>query len=176
MMETARVLLRRWTVADAEALFKYASHPEVGPAAGWPPHSSVAESLEIIQTVFSAPEVYAIVLKETGEPVGSCGIMFADGVHSAAMGECEAEIGYWIGRPYWGLGITTEAVLALKERAFADLGMRALWIAITTVTTARGAWPRSAALYTIIPSLPRSRHWAISAQSIFLCAASIANP
>jgi len=91
MMETARVLLRRWTVADAEALFKYASHPEVGPAAGWPPHSSVAESLEIIQTVFSAPEVYAIVLKETGEPVGSCGIMFADGVHSAAMGECEAE-------------------------------------------------------------------------------------
>mgnify|MGYP002508146904 CR=1 FL=1 len=58
--------------------------------------------MEIIQTVFSAPEVYAIVLKETGEPVGSCGIMFADGVHSAAIGESEAEIGYWIGRP--GIG------------------------------------------------------------------------
>ncbi len=172
MIETARVLLRRWTVADAEALFKYASHPEVGPAAGWPPHSSVAESLEIIQTVFSAPEVYAIVLKETGEPVGSCGIMFADGVHSAAMGECEAEIGYWIGRPYWGLGITTEAVLALKERAFADLGMRALWIGHYDGNHgSRRVAEKCGFVY-----LPRSRHWAISAQSIFLCAASIANP
>ena len=52
-METNRILLRPWRESDAEALFKYASDPEVGPRAGWPPHKSVEESLEIIRTVFN---------------------------------------------------------------------------------------------------------------------------
>ncbi len=46
MMQTARILLRPWRESDAETLFKYASDPEVGPRAGWPPHQSVEESLE----------------------------------------------------------------------------------------------------------------------------------
>ena len=46
MMQTARILLRTWRESDAETLFKYASDPEVGPRAGWPPHQSVEESLE----------------------------------------------------------------------------------------------------------------------------------
>ena len=37
-METERILLRPWRESDAETLFKYASDPEVGPRAGWPPH------------------------------------------------------------------------------------------------------------------------------------------
>ena len=44
-METERLLLRPWLDSDAETLFKYASDPEVGPRAGWPPHKSVEESL-----------------------------------------------------------------------------------------------------------------------------------
>ena len=52
-METERILLRPWQDSDAEALFKYASDPDVGPRAGWPPHNSVEESLEIIRTVFN---------------------------------------------------------------------------------------------------------------------------
>ena len=48
-METERIILRPWQDSDAEALFKYASDPEVGPRAGWPPHKSVEESLEIIR-------------------------------------------------------------------------------------------------------------------------------
>ena len=35
-METERILLRHWQESDAEALFKYASDPDVGPRAGWP--------------------------------------------------------------------------------------------------------------------------------------------
>ena len=38
MMETERLILRRWNEADAESLFEYASDPDVGPVAGWPPH------------------------------------------------------------------------------------------------------------------------------------------
>ncbi len=47
-METERILLRYWQESDAEALFKYASDPDVGPHAGWPAHESVEESREII--------------------------------------------------------------------------------------------------------------------------------
>ena len=61
------------------------SDPAIGQPAGWPPHTSVEDSLNVIRTVFSAPETYAVVLKETGEPVGSAGIMYGEGLHSAQM-------------------------------------------------------------------------------------------
>ncbi len=49
MLETKRLILRNWTEADAESLFQYASNPEIGPVAGWPPHRSVEESREVIK-------------------------------------------------------------------------------------------------------------------------------
>ncbi len=42
---TNRIQLRPWRESDAEALFKYASDPDVGTRAGWPPHKSVDETL-----------------------------------------------------------------------------------------------------------------------------------
>ena len=126
-LTTSRLLLRHWRESDAEVLYKYAKDPDIGPVAGWHPHSSVAESLEIIRTVFAAPETYAVVLKETGEPVGSVGIMFGDGLHSAERQTGEAEIGYWIGKPHWGQGLIPEAVRCLLKRCFDDLGMTAVW-------------------------------------------------
>lgn len=127
MMEIERLILRPWQDTDAEALFKYASSPDIGPIAGWQPHTSIENSLEIIRTVFAAPETYAVVLKSTGEPVGSCGIMFSDSLHSADMKQGEAEIGYWIGKPYWGQGLIPEAVMALLDRCFNDLYLDAVW-------------------------------------------------
>ena len=124
---TKRLILRAWQESDAESLYKYAQNPAIGPVAGWPPHTSVEDSLNVIRTVFAAPETYAAVLKETGEPVGSIGIMFGDGLHSAEMRPGEAEIGYWIGVPYWGQGLIPEAVRCLLKRCFEDLGMTAVW-------------------------------------------------
>ncbi|MBD5137526.1 MAG: GNAT family N-acetyltransferase [Lachnospiraceae bacterium] len=126
MIETERLILRPWQEDDAEALFKYASDPDVGPPAGWPPHPSVEFSREIIRTVFSAPEIYAVVLKETGEPIGSCGIMFPNVLPEGEEKYSEAELGYWIGKPYWGKGLIPEAVHALLARCFNQLGLNAL--------------------------------------------------
>lgn len=126
-IETKRLILRPWREADAANLFKYASDPDVGPPAGWPPHASVEDSLEVIRTVFAAPEIYAVVLKDTEEPIGSCGITFSYSLHSAAMKQGEAEIGYWIGKPYWGQGLIPEAVKALLARCFNDLMLDAVW-------------------------------------------------
>lgn len=120
MIETSRLILRPWGEDDAESLFKYAQDPDVGPIAGWPAHTSVESSREIIRTVFAAPETYAVVLNETNEPIGCCGIMFSNGLHSA-------EIGYWIGKPYWGQGLIPEAVKALLSRCFNELSIDTVW-------------------------------------------------
>lgn len=126
-METQRLILRPWTENDAESLYKYAKDPAVGPIAGWPPHTSVENSREIICDILSAPETYAVVLKETNEPIGSVGIMFTGGVHSAEMQDGDAEIGYWIGVPYWGQGLIPEAVQRLLKRCFVELDVKRVW-------------------------------------------------
>ena len=63
-LQTKRLILRPWQESDAESLYKYASNPNVGPIAGWPPHTSVENSREIIKNELSAPETFAVVLKE----------------------------------------------------------------------------------------------------------------
>ena len=125
MIETERLILRPWREDDAEALYKYAGDPDVGPPAGWPPHTSVENSRDIIRTVFSAPETYAVCLKD-GTPIGSIGLMLS-GSTDMTNREDECELGYWIGKPFWGQGMIPEASKALLRHAFEDLGMRAVW-------------------------------------------------
>ena len=125
-LSTTRLLLRSWRVEDAPALYALASDPKVGAAAGWPPHRSEAESLEVIRTVFAAPETYAVVLRADGRPVGCVGLL--DAAHSHfPIGASDAEVGYWLGVPWWGQGLMTEALGALVRRAFLTLGRDTLW-------------------------------------------------
>ena len=125
-LQTQRLILRPWREADAEDLYRYASDPQVGPAAGWLPHTSVEDSRGIIRDVLSAPGTFAVVLRATGEAVGSVGVMRA-GSGTAPVGEDEAEIGYWIGRPLWGQGLIPEAVRELERWCFEELHCRGLW-------------------------------------------------
>lgn len=100
---TERLVLRRWRSEDAADLFEAARDPHIGPAAGWPPHRSVGESAEVIRTIFSAPETYAVVLRETDRAAGCIGLLFPASSHFP-IGPSDAEVGYWIGRPLWGAG------------------------------------------------------------------------
>ena len=113
ILETDRLILRPWQETDAEYLYFYAKDKQIGPIAGWPPHTSVEDSLNVIRTVFSAPETYAVVPKESGCPAGCAGIILEDNAHIAGIKADEAEIGYWIGVPYWGQGLIPEAVRRL---------------------------------------------------------------
>jgi len=126
MMETDRIILRPWREDDAEALFKWASDPEVGPRAGWPPHTSVEESREIIRTLFSGEGMWAIELKETGEPIGCVGYLPSSS-SNLQIADDECEVGYWIARPYWGRGICTEALRLVIDHCFRTKGFSALW-------------------------------------------------
>ena len=125
-IETERLRLRPWRDSDAEALFKYASDPEVGPRAGWPPHKSVEESLNVIRNVFSEERMWAVELKETSEPIGCVG--YLPSIHSNLdIDEDQCEVGYWIARPYWGRGICTEAMRQVVEYCFNVKGFTVLW-------------------------------------------------
>ena len=121
--ETERLILRPWQETDAEDLYTYASSPLVGPAAGWPVHTSVENSRDIIRNVLSAPETYAICLKKDGKPVGSVGLHRND----IAEDDDEYELGYWIGKSLWGQGLVPEASQRIIRYAFDQLGMKRIW-------------------------------------------------
>ena len=123
ILETKRLILRPWREDDAEFLYTYASDPAVGPPAGWPPHTSVENSREIIRKVLSAPETYAVCLKENGKPIGSIGFHRND----LAERDDEYELGYWVGKPFWGQGLIPEASREMLRHAFEDLGMNRIW-------------------------------------------------
>lgn len=123
---TRRLELRPWAEQDAEELFKYAKDPRIGPIAGWLIHTSVENSREIIRGVLSAPETYAVILRENGLPVGSIGIIDPEASH-VDISPDDRELGFWVGVPYWGQGIIPEAVHALLARCFDNLGCNAVW-------------------------------------------------
>lgn len=126
-LETSRLTLRPFCDEDAPALYRYASNPNVGLRAGWPPHESEAQSLQIIRELLSAPHTFAIVLRETGEAIGSCGIMLGKDAHSPEIAEDECEVGFWIAEEYWGRGLAPEALALLLDYATEVLKVRAVW-------------------------------------------------
>lgn len=126
ILETERLILRPWSEDDAEALYEYAKDPEVGPIAGWPIHTSVENSRDIIREVLSAPGIYAVVLKDENKPVGSVGLTIGE-ASNLDIPDTEGEIGYWIGVPYWGQGLIPEAVRELMRYGFETLHLEKLW-------------------------------------------------
>ena len=89
-LETERLILRPWEETDAEECYKYAKDPRVGPIAGWPVHTSVKNSRQVIRDMLMKPEIFAVVWKETGLPIGSIGLHRND----LAEKEDEMELGY----------------------------------------------------------------------------------
>ncbi len=141
VLETRRLVLRPWRENDAGSLYEYARDPRVGPIAGWPVHTSVENSREIIAGVLSIPGTWAVVLKpdeaakfttETGiaiapdTAVGSVGLLVG-AESNLGLSDTEAEIGYWIGVPFWGRGYIPEATREVMRHALDDLGIEELW-------------------------------------------------
>lgn len=126
IIETERLILRPWKESDAASLYEYAKDPAVGPIAGWPVHTSVENSLEIIRNILSAEGTFAVSLKVDDKAIGSIGLIPRAQSHTGAS-DTEIELGYWIGTPFWGNGYIPEAVRALQKYAFEELGYTAMW-------------------------------------------------
>ena len=126
VLNTRRLLLRPWTEEDAESLYKYAKNPEIGIPAGWPPHKSVEESLDVIKNVFNCKECYAICERESSEAIGAVELKL-NGHTDMTERDDECELGYWLGEPFWGRGYMPEAAMELIRHGFEDLGMTTIW-------------------------------------------------
>ena len=122
-LETSRLILRRAVREDAQPMFRnWASDPEVTKYLTWPAHGSVAISEMVINSWLGEYEKdgyyqWMIVLKELGEPIGSISVVRQNDRIE------EAEIGYCIGTQWWHKGITSEALPAVMEYLFTEVGM-----------------------------------------------------
>ena len=118
VIETQRLLLRPFVSSDAEFMFKnWASDREVTRFLTWNAHRSIADSEYVINMWTSqynenSSYNWAIVLKEIGEPIGGINV-----VHIYENTDT-AEIGYVIGRKWWGQGIAAEAFQAIIPYLF----------------------------------------------------------
>ena len=126
-LETERLILRRFEDSDAESVFEYAKDPDVGPIAGWPSHQNIDESLDVIRNVLSAKEAYAICLKTDNRAISAIELKL-NGHTDMTEQDDECELGYWLGKPFWGQGIMPEAVREMLRHAFEDLGMTKVWV------------------------------------------------
>ena len=124
IFKTDRFVLRPWVESDAECLYRFAKNPKIGPIAGWPPHESVKDSLNVIKIVFSKKETYAIVVEDI--PIGCVGLLFHPDCNHY-WGDGSAELGYWIAEPYWGQGLAVEASKIIIEHAFNNLDVEKIY-------------------------------------------------
>lgn len=122
-IETPRLILRQAVREDAEPMLRnWASDPEVTKFLTWPTHDSIAVSSMVLEDWISQYQrsdyyQWMIVLKESGEPIGSISV-----VRQNERVE-EAEIGYCIGSKWWHRGIMSEALAAVIHYLFTEVGM-----------------------------------------------------
>lgn len=123
-LHTPRLILRRFTEADAPAMFRnWASDPQVTRYLTWPTHTSEEVSHFVLADWcprYAEPDYYhwAIVLRELDEPVGSLAVVRQDAEVSMA------HVGYALGRRWWRQGLTTEALEAVIAFLIGQVGFR----------------------------------------------------
>lgn len=122
-IETERLILRRFTVEDGEAMFRnWASDPEVTKYLTWPSHDSAEVSRWVLSdwcSHYEEPDFYqwAIVPQALGEPIGSIAVVrYSDEAQWV-------EIGYCTGKAWWRRGYVSEALKALLAFFFEEVGV-----------------------------------------------------
>jgi ribosomal-protein-alanine N-acetyltransferase len=122
VLETERLRLRPFSAEDDVAVFALASDPDVARFVRFEAHRSIEETrafLEMVERHYAEGNAFAwaVVLCENGELIGSCGFPHRSPERNSA------EIGYWLGRPYWGQGYAVEAAYAMIRFGFEQAGL-----------------------------------------------------
>ena len=124
--ESERLIMRPFAKGDEQDIYDYARDPDVGPHAGWKPHDSIEESSSVLKMFMDTKDelTFALVDRETGKVIGSLGLM----KDFRRQGNKILEIGYALGKEYWGRGLMTEAVKAALKFGFGELGLEMITI------------------------------------------------
>jgi ribosomal-protein-alanine N-acetyltransferase len=147
VIETERLVLRRLTMDDGEALAEIYRDPDVrryfheGPLTSEETRGELAWIIDVQYGRFGFG-LWATILKDTGTLIGRCGLLPWTAVpgsggeltiqHVAEQGSepdgswLEVELGYLLAKPYWGRGLATEAASAIVRYAFEQLHLSRL--------------------------------------------------
>uniref|UniRef100_A0ACD6A6T7 Uncharacterized protein n=1 Tax=Avena sativa TaxID=4498 RepID=A0ACD6A6T7_AVESA len=113
------VTLRRFTLADVDAMMAWASDPEASAPCRWDPYTSTEPLLAYLRdAVLPHPWFRAICLAggdgDDDRPVGAISV-------SPTEDGCRAELGYVLARAHWGKGVATAAVRRALETVFGEV-------------------------------------------------------
>jgi len=118
VLKTDRLTLRPLRASDAEAVIALAGDADVARMTARIPHPCTLQDADqwIARAIQSNEVVFAIVRQ--GALIGCAGYMPEE--------NASAEVGFWIGKPFWNNGFATEAARAVAEHAFASGELRVL--------------------------------------------------
>jgi [ribosomal protein S5]-alanine N-acetyltransferase len=125
-LNTERLCLRKISIDDVPSLVKYANNKNISdyvlniPYPYREPDAVFRISYVVQGFKNKSRYVFAMVLKESNELIGEVGLHF-DG--NSAI----AQLGYWVGEPFWNKGIATEAIKAVLQFAFETLGLNLVY-------------------------------------------------
>lgn len=115
-LTTARLALRLARMGDAPAIARHANDRQVAEMTSRIPHPYGLGHAESFLASLGDELVFAITCRESGEFMGLTGL-------HATEREDAAELGYWLGRPFWNKGYATEAAQAMIDHAFGALAL-----------------------------------------------------
>jgi ribosomal-protein-alanine N-acetyltransferase len=126
ILETKRMLLRRFVPSDLEDLFSFYSDPEVIKYIPDAPrtYEETKEELEWFldgHPKFPELGLWAAIYKDTGKFIGRCGLL-----PWTIDGQQEVEVAFALSRAYWGQGLATEAAQGIVQYAFEALHLSRL--------------------------------------------------
>jgi RimJ/RimL family protein N-acetyltransferase len=118
VLETRRLVLRAPCIEDAKTVAVLANDRRIAENTARIPHPyNVADAEGFIEGLRATGEAMFLITLRDKSVIGACGMMLQDEM---------PEIGYWLGVSYWGKGYATEALHAVIDYAFTDLGHDAL--------------------------------------------------
>ncbi|MDD4614307.1 MAG: GNAT family N-acetyltransferase [Caldisericia bacterium] len=121
-MNSPRLVFRKLTMKDADAIFHYASDPEVTRYVLFPTHKSMDDTFAFIQINLDKYKdeetaCWGVTLKDTGELIGTADFVWWNVYHK------KAEVGYCFAKEYWNQGFATEALMSLLHFGFFYLNL-----------------------------------------------------
>lgn len=114
-IKCSKSVLRPWRIEDSQSLCQYANNSRVSENLRdiFPFPYNIKDAEFFINNIASATNNLILAIEVEGKAVGSIGILPQTDIYRK-----NAELGYWLGEPFWGRGITTEAVMAIVDYSF----------------------------------------------------------
>ncbi len=125
-LETARLTLRAFDTADASAISALANDRDIAKNLATLPHPYLPEmAMEWLATLpdlhsGKTHRIWAITLK-------GMQLIGAIGLHDVSHEHSNAELGYWLGKEYWGKGFATEAARAVAEYGLGEMSLERVY-------------------------------------------------